>query len=120
MPPADYSSIQKSRRIYGTGPQSAHLWWPAVANLQAASMPIAMGQTDGRTDGRIARSLNAPYRMAGHDNYSTSMHTCVLVARSTQDARAQYSLLLPVENSRKIGFAVPLSFGAYNSARAVR
>ena len=36
--------IQKSRRIYvrpRTGPQSAHLWWPAVAKLQAASMPIA-------------------------------------------------------------------------------
>ena len=24
-----------------TGPQSAHLWWPAVAKLQAASVPIA-------------------------------------------------------------------------------
>jgi len=23
------------------GPQSAHLWWPAVAKLQAASVPIA-------------------------------------------------------------------------------
>ena len=34
MPPADGSSIQKSRRIYvrpRTGPQSAHLWWPALA-----------------------------------------------------------------------------------------
>jgi len=34
--------IQKSRRIYvrpRTGPQSAHLWWPAVAKLQAASVP---------------------------------------------------------------------------------
>jgi len=77
MPPADYSSIQKSRRIYGTGPQSAHLWWPAVANLQAASMPIAMGQTDGRTDGRIARSHNAPYRMAGHDKLTTAP-ACIL------------------------------------------
>jgi len=41
--PADGSSIQKSRRIYVrplTGPQSAHLWWPAVAKLQAASVPI--------------------------------------------------------------------------------
>jgi len=30
-----------SRRIYvrlRTGPQSAHLWWPAVAKLQAASL----------------------------------------------------------------------------------
>jgi len=36
--------IQKSRRIYvrpQTGPQSAHLWWPAVAKLQATSVPIA-------------------------------------------------------------------------------
>jgi len=35
---------QKSRRIYvrpRPGPQSAHLWWPAVAKLQAASVPIA-------------------------------------------------------------------------------
>ena len=24
-----------------TGPQSAHLWWPAVAKLQAASVPTA-------------------------------------------------------------------------------
>ena len=33
-----------SRRIYvcpRMGPQSAHLWWPAVAKLQAASVPIA-------------------------------------------------------------------------------
>ena len=33
-----------SRRIYvrpRTGPQSAHLWWPAVDKLQAASVPIA-------------------------------------------------------------------------------
>ena len=38
------SCIQKSRRIYirsRTGLQSAHLWWPAVAKLQAASVPIA-------------------------------------------------------------------------------
>ena len=44
--PADGSSAvaKKSRRIYvrpRTGPQSAHLWWPAVAKLQAASVPIA-------------------------------------------------------------------------------
>ena len=34
----------KSRRIYvrpRTGPQSAHLWWPAMAKMQAASVPIA-------------------------------------------------------------------------------
>jgi len=52
MPPADGSSTmayrfaanQKSRRIYvrpRSGPQSEHLWWPAVAKLQAASVPIA-------------------------------------------------------------------------------
>ena len=31
----------KNRRIYvrpRTGPQSAHLWWPSVAKLQAASV----------------------------------------------------------------------------------
>ena len=42
-----------SRRIYvrpRTGPQSAHLWWPAVAKLQAASVPIAKAGTDRRTD----------------------------------------------------------------------
>jgi len=36
--------IRKSRRIYArlrTGSQSAHIWWPAVAKLQAASVPIA-------------------------------------------------------------------------------
>ena len=51
-----------SRRIYvrpRTYPQSAHLWWPAVAKLQAASVTIAygscaMGQTDGRKDRGIA------------------------------------------------------------------
>ena len=35
-----------SRRIYvrpRTGPQSAHLWRPAVAKLQAASVPMAYG-----------------------------------------------------------------------------
>jgi len=34
----------KSRQIHvrpRTGPQSAHLWWPAVAKLQAASVHIA-------------------------------------------------------------------------------
>ena len=34
-PPIRPSWIQKSRSIY------AHLWWPAVAKLQAASVPIA-------------------------------------------------------------------------------
>ena len=44
MHTADDSSIQNSRRIYvrpRTGPQSAQLWWPAVAKLQAASVPTA-------------------------------------------------------------------------------
>jgi len=43
-PPIGPSWIRKSWRIYvrpRTGPQSAHLWWPAVAKLQAASVPIA-------------------------------------------------------------------------------
>ena len=45
-----------------TSPQSVHLWWPAMAKLQAASMHLyslgscAMGQTDGR----IALFQNAP------------------------------------------------------------
>jgi len=41
---------QKSRRIYvrpRTGPQSAHLWWPAVAKLQAAA---SLGQLHHLTD----------------------------------------------------------------------
>ena len=67
--PADGSSIQKSRRIYvrpRTGPQSAHLWWPEVAKLQAASVPITLAaapwyrKTDGQTDGRIALFHSAP------------------------------------------------------------
>jgi len=48
-----------SRRIYvrpRTGPQSTHLWWPAVPIAQGS---CAVGQTDGQTDGRIALSLNA-------------------------------------------------------------
>ena len=61
-----------SRRIYvrpRTGPQSAHLWWQAVAKLQAASVPIAwaaarLGHLLPGRDGRIAVSLNAP-RTAG-------------------------------------------------------
>jgi len=30
-----------STSVCGRGPQSAHRWWPAVAKLQAASVPIA-------------------------------------------------------------------------------
>jgi len=40
MPPADGSSmvakIAADLRL-----QSTHLWWPAVAKLQAASVPVA-------------------------------------------------------------------------------
>jgi len=35
-------------------------WWPAVARLQAASVPIgscAVGQTDGRTDRQTGRAV---------------------------------------------------------------
>ena len=49
--------IKKSQQIYvhpRTGPHSAHLWWPAVAKLQAASCAI------GQTNGRIALFQNAP------------------------------------------------------------
>jgi len=46
--------IQQSRRIYvrpRTGPQSAHLWWPAVAKLQAARVPKQLRHgTDRWTD----------------------------------------------------------------------
>ena len=66
-PPIRPPWIQKSRRIYvrpRTGPQSAHLWWwPAVAKLQASSVPIAqagscaMGQTDGQADRRTDRAI---------------------------------------------------------------
>jgi len=44
MPPTAVRRWQKSRPIYvrpRTRPQSAHLWRPAVAKLQAASVPIA-------------------------------------------------------------------------------
>ena len=58
-PPMAVRRWQKPRRIYvrpRTGPQSAHLWWTAVAKLQAASVPIAQAaapwdrQTDGQTN----------------------------------------------------------------------
>jgi len=41
MPPSRWQF--DSRRIYIrplTGPQSTHFWWPAMAKLQAASVPI--------------------------------------------------------------------------------
>ena len=61
-----------SWRIYvrpRTGPQSTHLWWPAVAKLLAASVPIAYGSCAmGQTDGWIVVSLNAPYGV--HNTYA--------------------------------------------------
>jgi len=48
------------------GSMTVHLWWPAVAKLQAASVPIAHAaapwdrQTDGQREGRIALFQNAP------------------------------------------------------------
>jgi len=62
---------QKSPRIYvrtRTSPQSAHLWWPAVAKLQAASVPIAYAAApwDRQTDGSRYRLIRpGPYRRAG-------------------------------------------------------
>jgi len=55
MPPpiAVRSKIAADLRPSATGPQSAHLWWwPAVATLQAASVPIAYAAApwDGQTD----------------------------------------------------------------------
>ena len=51
--------LQKSRRIYvrpWTDPQSAHLWWPAVAKLQAASVPIPRQLRHG-TERRTDRAI---------------------------------------------------------------
>jgi len=58
-PPIRPLWFQKLWRIYDrlqTVPQSTHLWWLAVAKLQAASVPIAYAGscTMGQTDGRIA------------------------------------------------------------------
>jgi len=68
-PPSSLTCTLKLRRIYvrpRTGPQSAQLWWPAVAKLQAASVPIA--QAAAPRDGRIAVSLNSLPNRAGHNN----------------------------------------------------
>jgi len=64
-PPSDGSSVQKSWRIYvrpRTYPQSTHHCWPAVAKLQAASVPIAWAAApwNRQVDGRIALFQNAP------------------------------------------------------------
>ena len=57
MPPADGSSkVAKNRGGPRTAPQSAHLWWPAVAKRAYGLGSYAVGQTDGR----IAVFQNAP------------------------------------------------------------
>jgi len=66
-PPTAVRRWQKSRRIYvrpRTGPQSAHLWWPAVAKLQAASVPIAWAAApwDRQTDGSRYSKMLPPLR----------------------------------------------------------
>ena len=67
-PPMAVRRWQKSRRIYvrpRTGPQSAHLWWPAVAKLQATGVPIAQAAApwDRQTDG--SRYSKMPPRADG-------------------------------------------------------
>ena len=62
-----------SRRIYvrpRTVPQSAHLWWPAVAKLQAASVPIAyrLEQRDRQPD-ESSRYRLLPTDGGRHNNY---------------------------------------------------
>ena len=61
-PPMAVRRWKKSRRIYvrpRTGPRSAHLWWPAVAKLQAAGVPIAQAAAprDRQTDGSQYRLI---------------------------------------------------------------
>ena len=105
MPPADGSSmvayrfaasqaiyvnlwIQKSWWIF-VCPQAAHLWWPAMAKLQAASVPVAyaaapcsqciysldscvIGQADGWTDRRSNCAIAKYLPRAGvHNNALT-------------------------------------------------
>jgi len=62
-----FAANQKLWQIYirpRTDPQSAHLWWPVVAKLQAVSMPIgeAAASWDKQTDRtrQIALFQNAP------------------------------------------------------------
>jgi len=83
-PPRRWQFGRKSRRIYvrpRTGPQSAHLWWPAVAKLQAASVPIAIGSCAmGQTDGRIALLQNVPLGR-GHNKW---MNASIVTVSQTQ------------------------------------
>jgi len=58
-PPMAVRRWPKSWRIYvrpRTVPQSAHLWWPAMAKLQAASMPILRQLRHG-TERRAYRAI---------------------------------------------------------------
>jgi len=71
--------IQKSRRIYvrpRTGPQSAYIWWPAVAKLQAASAPIAMGQAGGYAPPRAGNNNDN-----SHDNVYGAVIMTKVIAR---------------------------------------
>ena len=45
-------------RSKNRGGSTSVRWWPAVAKLQAASVPIAMGQTDRQTDGPQYRLMS--------------------------------------------------------------
>jgi len=55
-----------SRRIYvrpRTRPQSAHLWWPAVAKLQAASVSIGWGSCAPRQLRHGSETDGSRYRL---------------------------------------------------------
>jgi len=86
MLPADGSSTvayrigadRKSRRICvrpRTGPQPAHLWWPAVAELRAASVPLAQAAAprDRHTDGSRYSKMPPPLGR-GHDDKEVTKH----------------------------------------------
>ena len=79
--PADSSLIQKSRRIYvrpRTGPQSAHLWWPAVAKLQAASVPIAWAAASWNRQTDRSRYTKMLSQGGGITNYQTVATSCTI------------------------------------------
>jgi len=80
-PPIRPLWIQKLWRIYDrlqTVPQSTHLWWLAVAKLQAASVPIAYAGscTMGQTDGWIVVSLNATPTAGGMIITTATIEQC--------------------------------------------
>jgi len=101
MPPADGSSIQKSRRIYvrpRTGPQSARLWWATVAKLLSLGS-CAMGQTNGQTDGRIALFQNVPLERGhnyGNRKPAQTFTVCLHHANCTGLQSAYWSSRTPV------------------------